>query len=86
MRSILLNLNTADDYFKVKKKVEELERELSEKDQEIYEFKHEMITAQIRLENAEKRQRHSKSEMHSCKRSLSGWKHKETHKSHGCNY
>ena len=39
---------------KVKKKVEELERELSEKDQEIYEFKHEMITAQIRLENAEK--------------------------------
>ena len=36
------------------KKVEELERELSEKDQEIYEFKHEMITAQIRLENAEK--------------------------------
>ena len=31
MRSILLNLNTADDYFKVKKKVEELERELSEK-------------------------------------------------------
>ena len=86
MRSILLNLNTADDYFKVKKKVEELERELSEKDQEIYEFKHEMITAQIRLENAEKRQRHSKSEMHSCKRNLSGWKHKETHKSHGCNY
>ena len=54
MRSILLNLNTADDYFKVKKKVEELERELSEKDQEIHEFKHEMITAQIRLENAEK--------------------------------
>ena len=52
MRSILLN--PADDYFKVKKKVEELERELSEKDQEIYEFKHEMITAQIRLENAEK--------------------------------
>ena len=49
MRSILLNLNTADDYFKVKKKVEELERELSEKDQEIYEFKHEMITAQIRI-------------------------------------
>ena len=33
--------------------MEELERELS-KDQEIYEFKHEMITAQIRLENAEK--------------------------------
>lgn len=54
MKGILLNLNTADDYFKVKKKVEELESELSEKDREIYDFKHEMITTQIRLENAEK--------------------------------
>ncbi len=54
MRGILLNLNTADDYFKMKKKVEDLEKELSEKDREIYEFKHELITAQIRLENAEK--------------------------------
>ena len=54
MRGILLNLNTADDYFKMKKKVEELERELSEKDKEIYDFKHELITAQIKLENAER--------------------------------
>ncbi len=54
MRGILLNLNTADDYFKMKKKVEDLEKELTQKDREIYEFKHELITAQIRLENAEK--------------------------------
>ena len=54
MRSILLNLNTADDYFKMKKKVEDLERELADKDREIYDFKHDLITAQIKLENAEK--------------------------------
>lgn len=54
MRSILLNLNTADDYFKMKKKVEDLERELADKDREIYDFKHELITSQIKLENAEK--------------------------------
>lgn len=54
MKNILLNLNIADDYFKMKKKVEELEQELSQKDKEIYDFKHELITAQIRLENAEK--------------------------------
>ena len=54
MRGILLNLNTADDYFKMKKKVEDLERELSDKDREIYDFKHELISAQIKLENAEK--------------------------------
>ena len=54
MRSILLNLNIADDYFKVSKKIEELEEELSEKEKELYEFRHEMITTQVRLENAEK--------------------------------
>lgn len=54
MRSILLDLNTADDYFKMKKKVEELERSLAEKDRELYDLKHELITAQIRLENEEK--------------------------------
>lgn len=54
LKGILLDLNTADDYFKMKKKVEELEQELSQKDKEIYDFKHELITAQIKLENAEK--------------------------------
>lgn len=54
MRSILLNLNISDDYFKVRKKIEELEEELSEKEKELYEFRHEMITTQVRLENAEK--------------------------------
>ena len=54
MRSILLNLNIADDYFKVRKKIEELEEELSEKEKELYEFRHEMITTQVRLENEEK--------------------------------
>lgn len=54
MRSILLNLNIADDYFKVRKKIEELEEELSEKEKELYEFRHEMITTQVRLENVEK--------------------------------
>lgn len=54
LRNIMLDLNMADDYFKMKKKIEELERELMAKDKEVYDFKHELITAQIRLENAEK--------------------------------
>lgn len=54
LRNIMLNLNMADDYFKMKKKIEDLERELLAKDKEVYDFKHELITAQIKLENAEK--------------------------------
>lgn len=53
-KSILLELNIADDYFKAKKQVEMVEEELSEKDKELYDLKHELINAQIRLETQEK--------------------------------
>lgn len=53
-KSILLELNIADDYFKAKKQVEMVEEELSEKDKELYDLKHELINAQIKLETAEK--------------------------------
>ena len=53
-KSILLELNIADDYFKAKKQAEMLEEELAEKDKELYDLKHELIGSQIRLETAEK--------------------------------
>ena len=53
-KSILLELNIADDYFKAKKQVEMVEEELSEKDKELYDLKHELINARIQLENQEK--------------------------------
>ncbi len=54
MQSILLQLNIADDYFKVKAELEELEKELAAKDAEMYDLKHELIAAQIKLEGQEK--------------------------------
>ena len=51
---MLLELNIADDYFKAKTQVEMLEEELSEKDKELYDLKHELIGVQIKLETAEK--------------------------------
>lgn len=53
-QSILLQLNIADDYFKVKKQVSVLEEELQGKEKELYDLKHEIISAQIKLENTEK--------------------------------
>ena len=44
LQGIMLNLNAADS----------LEEQLSEKDRELYEIKHELISAQIKLETAEK--------------------------------
>ena len=50
----LLSLNITDDYFKAKKQAEIFEQDLQQKDQEMYDLKHELISAQIKLENAEK--------------------------------
>ena len=48
-RNVLLALNIADDYFKAKKQGDSLESDI-----EMYDLKHELISAQIKLENAEK--------------------------------
>ena len=53
-QSILLQLNIADDFFKAKKQIAILEEELQAKEKELYDLKHELISAQIKLENAEK--------------------------------
>ena len=53
-RHTLLSLNIADDYFKAKRQAEMYEEELEAKDMEMYDLKHELISAQIKLENVEK--------------------------------
>ncbi len=47
MRSILLNLNIADDYFKVRKKIEELEEELSEKEKNALEERNAQLQEEL---------------------------------------
>lgn len=62
-QSILLQLNIADDFFKAKKQVSVLEEELQGKEKELYDLKHEIISAQIKLENTEKQLKMLKIEM-----------------------
>jgi cell division protein ZapA len=53
-QNVLLQLNIADDYFKAKKQIELMEEQISEKEKELYDLKHELIATQIKLENTEK--------------------------------
>ena len=46
----LISLNITDDYFKAKKQAEVFEQDLQQKDQEMYDLKHELISVQIKLE------------------------------------
>lgn len=52
MQATMIELNIADDYFKAKKMADELENTLENKDKEIYDLKHELIAAQIKLDSA----------------------------------
>lgn len=54
MKNTLIQLNIADDYFKAKKQGDSLESDIELKDKEMYDLKHELISVQIKLENAEK--------------------------------
>lgn len=62
-QSVLLQLNIADDYFKAKKQISILEEELQAKEKELYDLKHELISAQIKLENTEKHSKEMQAEL-----------------------
>ena len=52
-RNVLLALNIADDYFKAKDQIEKNEAKLAQQEKEIYDLKHDLISAQIKAENLE---------------------------------
>ena len=47
----MLSLNIADDYFKAKRQAEVFEEDSQLKDKEMYDLKHDLIEAQIQVEN-----------------------------------
>lgn len=54
MKNILMQINIADDYFKIQSKVKELESMNETNSEELYNIKHDAITLQARLEEANK--------------------------------
>lgn len=53
MKATLIELNIADDYFKAKEQAEVLEKAVREKEREIYELQHDLISANIKVESSE---------------------------------
>ena len=64
MQNVLLQLNIADDYFKAKKQITAMEEDREAKEKELYDLKHELIAAQIKLENCEKSLKSLRDESH----------------------
>lgn len=70
MRNILISLNIADDYFKSKKQGAILEEELSSKEKELYDLKHELIASQLKLEKSESAMADMKKELDEAKKQI----------------
>ena len=52
MQRILLEINIANDYFKAKKQADLLEDDLSLKEKEVYELKHELILSDAKAQTS----------------------------------
>ena len=63
MQATMIELNIADDYFKAKKIADELESSIEERDKEIYDLKHELISAQIKLDSINQETKQLKNEL-----------------------
>lgn len=53
-RNVLLNINLADDYFKAKKQADFIESDSESRDKQLYDVKHELVAAQLKIEALEK--------------------------------
>lgn len=50
MKNILLAINLSDDYYKAKQELEEVRAEYQEKEQEIFDMKHELVSMQSKMD------------------------------------
>lgn len=80
MQKILLELNMADDYYKAKSQIEALEQDIEDKDKVEYDLKHELISSQIRLEEAGKEIENLKSEINELQKQIVKLETKAYHK------
>lgn len=54
MKSTLIELNIADDFFKAKDRIEKLEKDLELKEKELYDLRHDLVSLQMQSETSGK--------------------------------
>ena len=70
LQAIMIELNIADDYFKVKKMADNYESDMDAKTKEVYDLKHELISAQLKLDSANEEIEKLKAEISENQRSI----------------
>lgn len=70
LKNILMQINVADDYYKAKFKINELETDNEAKSNEIFDLKHEMIMTQTKLDAALKEAEEAKKELYEAQKKI----------------
>ncbi len=69
-QNVLLELNLADDIFKARRQTAAAQKKLADQEKEAYNLRHDLVTAQIKLENAAKQLEASQQELAAAKEEL----------------
>jgi len=70
LKHILMQINIADDYFKAKEQVKDLEKDNEAKSNEIFDLKHEIIMTQTKLDSTQKEIDEIKKELHEAQKKI----------------
>ncbi len=70
MKNILLEINLADDYFKIRNQIKDLETENENTSKEIFNLKHELISVQTKLEAKETEVQSLKEELNEAQKKI----------------
>ena len=70
LKNILMQINIADDFFKAKEKITELEQESELKGNEIFDIKHELIMSQTKLDASLKEIEDLKKELYEAQKKI----------------
>ena len=70
LKNILMQINIADDYFKTLDKVKQLQAENEAKGNEIFDLKHEIISAQTKLASTERDLEELKKELYEAQKKI----------------
>lgn len=70
LKNILMQINIADDYFKTKDKVKELQIENETRSNEIFDLKHEVIATQAKLDSAQRELEDLKKEIYEAQKKI----------------
>lgn len=69
-QTVMIQLNMADDYFKMESRLEDMTQQKNQLEKETYSLKHELVTTQMKLEHALKQAQADQEKLESAQKEL----------------